>query len=108
MDVLSDDQLRIAIYADSPSSADKSCLAHGIHGQTKIRIGAVAQILRDYPETVLSCGALKETARLRSLIDSMPNMLRNEILDRINIKRAAWSLKDKVANKEVVNANTEE
>lgn len=94
-DTLSDEHLRIAIFADSPNSSDESCRSHNIYGQDKKRVGAVAQILRDYPEQVLvNPDNLAEMTRIKKIIYSLPGTLRKEVLDRLMHKKPARSPRD--------------
>ncbi|MFZ2187956.1 MAG: hypothetical protein WAV73_00125 [Candidatus Moraniibacteriota bacterium] len=96
---LETDHLFIGICADSPNSANKTCAARKIQENTKIKVGAVAQILRDYPEQVISNPTnLTELARIREVIDNLPANLKREVLARLN--KSAQSLKDNAVNQE--------
>jgi hypothetical protein len=91
--------LLIGICADLPNSADKTCMARQIQGNIRIRIGAVAQILRDYPEQALSNpDNLTEIERIREIIHNLPTNIKNEVLARLN--KSAQSLRDNAVNQE--------
>lgn len=99
---LSDEKLLVAIRADSVNSARKSCDTNSIFGNTRIQIGAVAQILRDYPEQILfNPDKLSEMRRIRLLVRSLPCSIRKEVIKRI-IKNFAQSLGDNAEKKERV------
>lgn len=92
---LSVEHLRIAVLADSPNSADRTCIARGIRGQTRKRIGAVAQILRDYPEKVFSNpDRLLEMEKLREVIEALPAAMRQAIWKKMDGRIIARSLED--------------
>ena len=97
---LSAEQLLVAIYADSPNSASKSCLTLKIYGEIRTRIGMVAIILRDYPWQILdNPDKLPEMLRIRGLLFGLPKGIRGEIINRLNKKLFAQSLKDNAEKK---------
>ena len=81
---LTDEHLLIAICADSPNSSDITCEVRGINGNIKKQIGAVAQILRDFPEQIMyGCQDNLDINRLIKLIHRLPEDSRINILIRL-------------------------
>lgn len=84
IDSLTDEQLLIPICSDSPNSSDITCEVKGINGVIKKQLGAVSQIMRDYPEHILTNdGNSSEMQRIINLILVLPPIQKNEILKRL-------------------------
>jgi len=97
---LSKEHLSLAVNADSPNSASKSCLVREIHEKNRIQISAVAQILRDFPEQILfNPDRLVVMTIIQKLIDDLPEMQKKAVTDRL-AKNHARSLKDNAKNEE--------